>query len=132
MVRKNRRKQLQRNLNDCVIYWSRRDDCWIAHSLHTDQLGHGAGPLYALADMLKAVQDVMALAAEDETIQPWREAPRRVQKMCEVADPLPKEIFEVAYKMVHGDWPKSLQIQVECGSRRRKLVVKEMVEPTPT
>jgi len=129
MVRKNKRKQLQPNPNDCVIHWSKQDDCWIAHSLHTDQIGHGAGPLYALADMLKAVQNVMALANEDETIQPWREAPGHVHKMCEGAEPLPKEIFEVAYMMVHGEWPKHLRVQVECGSRRRFAVVE--MEPTP-
>ena len=127
MVRKSRRKQLKQNPYDCVIYWSKQDDCWIAHSLHTDQIGHGAGPLYALADMLKAVQEVMALAGEDETIQPWREAPPRVQKMCKAADPLPKETFEVAYMMAHGQWPEYLKIEM---SRSKKLVVVEM-EPTP-
>ena len=43
--------------------------------------------------------------------------------MLATADLLPKEIYEVAYKIVHGEWPKYLRIET---SRRRKLAVTEM------
>ena len=118
---------MQPNPNDCVIYFSTQDDRWISHSLHTDQIGLGPGPLYALADMLKAVQQVMKAAADDETIQPWMEAPASVQEMFKNADPLPKEMCEVAYWMDHGRWPDYLRI--ECSEPHKKFAVRGL-EPT--
>ncbi len=60
---------------ECRIFWSNQDGGWISHSLNTDQIGVGSTPVKALKDMQKGVDAVFALAAEDETIQPWRKAP---------------------------------------------------------
>ena len=125
MACKSRRNKLPQEPDTYVIYWSQQDDRWVAHSLRTDQIGLGEGPLYALAEMMKAVNAVAKLAAEDDTIQPWREAPDSVQKLLAKADPLPKEIYEVAYKMVHGDWPDNLKLEAKPSSRRKKFTVRE-------
>ena len=60
---------------ECRVYWFSVDNCWIAHSMYTDQIGTGETPVEALQDMVKAVDQVFELAKEDETVQPWRYAP---------------------------------------------------------
>ena len=65
---------------ECKVYFCDIDDVWIAHSLYTDQLETGVIPVEALQDMVKAVDTVFELAAEDETIQPWRDAPKEVRE----------------------------------------------------
>ena len=120
-----RRKRVQPNPYDCMIYWSKQDECWVAHSLRTDQIGLGQGPVYALADMIKAVDQVMDVAAEDASITPWREAPARVQNMVEKADVLPREMYEVAHRMALGEWPKHLDIVDVKPPTRRRFTVEE-------
>jgi len=63
---------------ECRIYWSNRDKGWISHSLNTDQIGVGSTPVEALEDMIKAVDVVFELAADDKTLQPWRKALERL------------------------------------------------------
>ena len=124
---------MKHKLGDCVIYWSKSDDLWVSHCLRTDQIGLGPGPVYALADMMKAVKQVMAVAVEDKTVQPWREAPERVQAMFAKGEKLPKEMVEVAYKMVHGDWPAYLKVECEPKPRKRFAVdqiAMKRLEPT--
>lgn len=89
-----------------VIYLSDEDKCWIAHSLRTDQIGTGARIVDALADVLKAVQLIREEAEKDATLAVLREAPKEIQEMARTAKKLPREIYEVAHKMVHGEWPE--------------------------
>jgi hypothetical protein len=96
-----------------VIYRSQEDGCWIAHSLRTDQVGVGDRIVVALADAIKAVHQVSDLAAGDSTIRLRREAPPDVQEMARRAKPLPREIYEIAHKMVHGQWPEYLHTDIK-------------------
>jgi len=64
---------------ECKVYWCDVDDVWISHSLYTDQIGAGITLVEAVQDMIKAVDAVFELAAEDETIQPWRDAPKEIR-----------------------------------------------------
>ena len=89
-----------------VIYESREDGCWIAHGIRSDQIGTGDSVVEALADAIRAVGQVVSLANEDPTIEPFRGAPARIRKMAERAAPLPGEIFEIAHKMATGEWPR--------------------------
>lgn len=88
-----------------VIYLSDEDECWIAHSLKTDQIGTGERVVDALADVLKAIHLIHDEAAKDASLAVYRDAPREIQQMAKKAKKLPLEIFEVAHKMVHGEWP---------------------------
>jgi len=106
----------------CVIYESRQDECWIAHSLRTDQIGTGGCVVEALEDLLRAIDQVMRLAAEDEDVQVFREAPARIRKMVRTAKPLPREIYEIAHKRVRGEWPKEFKPAFDVSSRRRWCV----------
>jgi hypothetical protein len=100
----------RRQIKDTVvIYRSSKDRCWVAHSLRTDQIGTGRHIIEALADGIKAVQQVLALAHEDESIEPFREAPPEIRKMAERAKPLPGEVYEIACKMARGEWPQYLE-----------------------
>jgi len=92
-----------------VIYRSEEDECWVAHSLRTDQLGVGPRIVDALADAIKAVGQVAEVAASDPTIALFREAPPRIQEMARRARPMPTEIYEIALKMARGQWPEYLE-----------------------
>jgi hypothetical protein len=76
-----------------VIYHSQEDDCWIAHSLRTDQIGTGDSILSALTDALRAVEQVWNLSQEDPSVAFLREAPPEIQQMEKTAKRLPREIY---------------------------------------
>jgi len=95
--------------DQAVIYHSAEDGCWIAHSLRTDQLGTGADMTRALADLIRAIHQVLDVSAADETIAFLREAPAPIQALAKTSKPLPREIYEVAHKMVHGNWPADIE-----------------------
>lgn len=89
-----------------VIYWSEDDGRWIAHSLKTDQVGTGDRIVDALADVLNAVKSVCEEAEKDPTLAVLRDAPHDIRERAARAKKLPREIYEVAHKMVHGTWPE--------------------------
>lgn len=97
--------------DEAVIYFSAADDVWVSHSLRTDQIGTGRRIVDALADMIRAVQEVCAEATKDESLAYLREAPDEIKTLMGKSQKLPKETFEIAYKMVHGDWPDYLQLE---------------------
>lgn len=98
------------HLNDSVlIYHSDEDGCWIAHSLRTDQVGTGERIVDALADLIKAVAQVCRLAERDPTVAYLREAPAAIRAKARRSKPLPREVYEVAYRVVHGDWPEEIE-----------------------
>lgn len=90
-----------------VIYHSRQDGCWIAHSLKTDQIGTGEQVVEALADLIRAVRSVLALARADQSIAYLRDAPPKIKAMAAKNKKLPHEIFEVAYRRATGRWPQN-------------------------
>ena len=105
-------KNAKRLHNDeCLVYWSADDNCWIAHSLLTDQIGTGDCVVHAIADLLQAVKGLLELAAEDDTIQVLKPAAAEVRKLSESAKALPREIYEIAHKMVFGGWPDDMQVE---------------------
>ena len=128
MGKNKTQKEVPTAQDACVIYYSRDDHCWIAHGLHTDQVGTGDCVLHALADLMTALQQVAELAAEDPSITMLREAPRSVQRQAETAKPLPRELYEIAHKMVHGEWPDSIEVRIAPKRRQR---FKTELEATP-
>lgn len=102
----------------CVVYFSKADGCWVGHSLRTDQVGTGDCVLEALADLLKAVKGLLELKAEDPDIEVLRRAPDKIRRMAEKAEPLPRELYEIAHKMVQGDWPGDIPVDVTPPHRR--------------
>jgi NTP pyrophosphatase (non-canonical NTP hydrolase) len=96
----------QNHFDEVVIYWSKDDHCWIAHTIQTDQIGTGDRIVDALADVLKAVASIIEEAERDCTLAIYRDAPDEIKDIAKTAKRLPHEIYEVAHKMVHGDWPK--------------------------
>ena len=88
-----------------VIYQSEEDQCWVAHSLRTDQIGTGDRIVDAIADVLQAIDQLCKLVRDDSSIQLYREAPANILKIAEQAKTLPAEIYEIAHRKVHGTWP---------------------------
>ncbi|MGC9261671.1 MAG: hypothetical protein ACP5I8_16525 [Phycisphaerae bacterium] len=74
-----------------VIYHSTEDNCWIAHSLRTDQIGTGERVVDALADLIRGVRAVLRLAQKDESIAYLREAPPEIKKLATRSRKLPHE-----------------------------------------
>lgn len=102
-----------------VLYESSEDKCWVAHSLRMDQIGTGDCVLDALVDAMRAVQEILELAAKDSTIRVYRDAPLKVQRLAQNAQPLPGEIFEIAHKIVHGKWPSDIKAEFALPHRKR-------------
>src|SRR3982751_5626770 len=96
-------------VESAVIYHSREDECWIAHSLRTDQIGTGNRIVDALADLIRAVDQVRRVAKADRTVALHRDAPKDIQRLAKRAKPLPREIYEVAHRMVHNEWPTYIE-----------------------
>ena len=92
--------------DEIIIYFSKEDGCWIAHSLRTDQIGTGGRIVDALADALKAIDEVFDLAARDKTVAHLREAPAEVKRKVKRSARLPREIYEIAHQKARGHWPK--------------------------
>ena len=57
--------------DEFVTCWSQEDHCFIAAGARTGQIGTGDSAEEALADGILAVKQVMALAEEDKTIDPF-------------------------------------------------------------
>ena len=113
-----------------IIYFSKEDECWIAHSLRTDQIGTGERIVDALTDAIKAVHAVCKAAAEDETIAYLREAPEDVQTRAKNATQLPIEIYEIAHKKATGEWPEEVNVEIEPSRGRAKAFAIRMDEVT--
>lgn len=90
----------------CVIYESSEDGCWVAHGLRTDQIGMGNCVVDALADFMKAVDQVLKVASQGKNISVSRSAPPEILAMAKTARPLPREIYEIAHKKLYGHWPR--------------------------
>jgi hypothetical protein len=118
MSRNGRKRKLGSLRDTIVLYHSRTDRCWVAHGLHTDQIGTGQSIVDALTDAIRAIHQVAELAAADHSIAYRREAPAHVQRKARQAKKLPKEIYEIAYKRVHGDWPSDLAVDVRPAQTR--------------
>lgn len=70
----------ERLRDTCVIYYSREDKCWVAHSVRTDQIGMGDCVVHALADLMRAVEQVLRIAGGTAgTIGPFN---RPVRDSC--------------------------------------------------
>ncbi|MBM4026221.1 MAG: hypothetical protein FJ280_12565 [Planctomycetes bacterium] len=104
-------------VDQCVIYYARPDNCWVAHSLRTDQIGAADSVVEALAALLRAVDFILADAAEDPTLAVFRAAPEDIREMSRHAMPLPKEIYEIAHKMARGEWPKEFEFEFKATHR---------------
>lgn len=88
-----------------VIYWSAEDKCYTAHSLRTDQIGLGPRIVDALAEVMRAVAYAKEVADGDSRVSLLHEAPKDIQQLAKKAKPLPLEIYDIAHKMVTGEWP---------------------------
>jgi hypothetical protein len=95
-----------------VIFFSDEDRRWIAHGLHTDQIGDGDSVIAALEDAIRAVDAVISVAHDDPTVEVLREAPADIQAKARTSTPLPREIYEIAHRRARGDWPDEVPIDV--------------------
>lgn len=104
-------RQIDPSLKDeCVVYFSGREGYWIAHSLHTDQIGVGRCALDALVELMIAVDDLLELAKTHDEIRIHRDAPDDVISRAKRAIHMPEELYMIAYKRARGKWPKEFKV----------------------
>lgn len=108
--------------DECVVYHSKTDNCWLAHSLRTDQIGTGKDAIDALVELLESVRSLLILSRKHTDIRVRREAPFAVQKLAHKAISLPNELFEIACKRARGVWPKQIKLIAEPGHKYPLLV----------
>ena len=106
----------------CLIYYSKSDDCWVAHGLFVDQIGTGQSMLVALIDLLTGIENLRKLAKREKDIEFFRMAPEPIQQRAKHADRLPLELYSVAYKKVRGEWPEDIQLATET-NKKHVLVI---------
>jgi len=83
-------------MDKCLIYYSEQDKSWVAHSLHTDQLGYGDCVVNAIVDLLIGTKNLLELKRKDTEIEVFCQAPKEIFESCEKAIPLPDVLWEVA------------------------------------
>ncbi len=114
-------KKLSSFKDKCVIYYSRADHAWIAHSLRTDQLGYGECVVDALVDLLIGTRNLLALKRKDPDIELFHSPPPKIKRYVKNASPLPPVLWEIAlgrflkkipYR-IHVDVPKSDRLTVQ-------------------
>jgi len=109
--------------DECLLYYSRSDSCWIAHSLHTDQIGIGTDVITALSKLIEVISSLIIFSKTHQDTVIHREAPIAIQKRIEKAVPLPNELCEIAYKRTLGEWPKEIKLLAE-PTKKRALIAK--------
>ena len=105
-----RKKDTKKHEDEVLVYYSRQEGAWFAHSFRTDQIGCGDCILEAIESLLRGIKTIMDMAAKDADIKVWREAPAEVQAKAKNAKKLPYELIEIAHKRVHGTWPKEVPL----------------------
>ena len=116
---KQKRSMNRPKKDSILVYYSRQDRAWFAHSLQTDQIGCGDGILEAIESLLRGIMTIMEMRKADPSIEAWHEAPPAIQAKVKNAKPLPYEFVEIAHRRVHGDWPKELPLQSTPSQRAR-------------
>lgn len=112
-----------------VIYFSKDDKCWIAHSLRIDEFGTGDSIITALMDGMKAVDQCIELVKQNPKIELFSDAPQEIWDMARTSDKLPKEMYDIAHKKLYGQWPKVLQL--EATTDRKQVFNYGRLEPLP-
>lgn len=130
MARKSSNKNNRKKFfsDTLAIFYSEEDQCWVAHSLRTDQFGTGDCVLDALMDGMKAVDQVIALSKKKPEVQVLSEAPEEIRQIIQNAKRLPDEIFEIAHKKLYGEWPYNIEIDIP-HTDSFKMQVKESICP---
>jgi hypothetical protein len=113
-----------------VVYYSRQDRCWIAHSTLTDQIGTGETIIEAMVDLLRALEQLLELARQDPSIQIYRRAPASVLGLLTEAIPIPAQIVSLAEEKFRASTAREFRIDAERESTY--AFTSEILVPTGT
>lgn len=98
--------------DEFVVYYSKEDNSWIAHSLRTDQLGFGDCVVDALSDLLVGLHNLIDLAKKGQPIIILNEAPPEIQLIRQTAKILPDCIAQIAIERYYHQLPSEWGVQV--------------------
>ncbi len=114
-----RKRHIKNQMDEILVYYSRQERSWFAHSFRTDQIGCGDCVLQAIESLLRGIKSIIELSEKEDDIEIWREAPAEIQARAKNAKKLPYEFIEIAHKRVHGTWPKELPVQAKPSEKTR-------------
>jgi hypothetical protein len=77
--------------DEILVYYSRQDRVWFAHSLQTDQIGCGDGILEAIESLLRGIKTILEMRKADPSIEVLHDAPAAIRSKFKNAKPLPCE-----------------------------------------
>lgn len=66
--------------DEFIIYKSEEEDCFIAHGLHTDQIGIGNTAGEAYRDFIECLKAILRFCAINPDVHLYREAPEKYKK----------------------------------------------------
>lgn len=93
--------------------------------MRTDQFGTGRSVVDAMVDGMKAVDQVVALAARKPELEVFSEAPEEIQQIARRAPRLPDAILEIAREKRRGAWPSDVQLEVPHSSSFKRKVLEK-------
>lgn len=70
---------------EAIVYNSKEDNCFVAHSINCDQLGTGDTKEQAIRDLGVGLKNWYNLCEEDETLAFYSDAPPEIQQALEKA-----------------------------------------------
>lgn len=117
--------------DEFIIYYSKEDASWVAHSLHTDQMGFGDCVVDALVDLMIGLHNLLNLAKR-EKVQVLFEAPDDIKEFVRTAKPIAECILQIAIEKFQNRIPPEYTLHVDIPQTERlKASYEERSESAP-
>jgi hypothetical protein len=100
--------------DEFVVYYSQEDNSWVAHSLHTDQIGLGGDSVVdAIVDLLVGLHNLFEfIKYSKEYFNIAVEAPPEIFLIREKAKLLPDSVYQLVIEKLFHRIPSSWGVQV--------------------
>lgn len=100
--------------DEFVVYYSQEDNSWIAHSLHTDQIGLGGDSVVdAIVNLITGLHNLFEFAKNStEHFTLSVDAPPNIFLIAEKAKLLPASVYQLVMEKLFNRIPSSWGVQV--------------------
>jgi hypothetical protein len=100
--------------DEFVVYYSQEDNSWIAHSLHTDQIGLGGDSIVdAIVNLITGLHNLLEFAKNStEHFTLSVDAPPNIFLLAEKAKLLPPSVYQLVMGKLFNRIPSSWGVQV--------------------
>ncbi len=85
---------------EAIVFYSKQDNCYIAHSVECDQLGTGDNKEQAIEDLGTGLKNLYDLCNKDETLDFYAETtPEKIQQALQKAKSNPEKYNPIVHKV---------------------------------